>query len=249
MKPRSSFKIFAFSLLVLLFASSCKKDEVIDTCIEGEGAITTRTLDLDAFSGVELAVAGDATISQGSPQKVEVTGHPNIIDLLKTDVTNGLWVIELEDGCYRDYDLSIEITIPDIDQLALSGSGNLLINDFANQSGQLPVRLAGSGNITLNDFVGISKLDATISGSGSISVNKDMPLESLDLSNSGSGHFFGFKTISDDCIVSSTGSGNVEVTVQNTLDVSLSGSGNVYYKGSPTITQDITGSGNIIDAN
>lgn len=251
MTVKNVFILLALATGILL-TSSCNKDDNMNPstgCIKGEGTITTSTLSIADFTGVDLTFADNVTVNQGSTQKVETTGHPNIIERITTSVSNDIWTIGLESGCYEEYELSIEITIPDINSLALSGSGNLVINDFSNQSGELSIGLSGSGDVTLNDFTDVSQIDATLSGSGNITANKRITVETLNVSNSGSGKFSVFEINSNDCTVISTGSGHSEVTAQNNLDVTISGNGNISYKGTPTITQDVSGSGELIDAN
>ena len=176
--------------------------------------------------------------------------HPNIIDLVSTTVSNGIWEIKFQnDDCIEDFQLSFVITVPNINQLTLSGSGDIGVNDFSNQSG-LNIDVSGSGNFTLNNFEGITDLDINLGGSGNVSGNRDIStLGSLNVTNIGSGKYSGFAISANDCTVNSSGSGNCEITAQNTLNVTISGSGDVSYKGMPTITQNITGSGNLIDAN
>ena len=235
----------------LISFTSCEGDDnPAPGCIKGEGTVTTSTLSVAEFSGIELAISSNVTINQGATQKVEATGHPNIIDKIITSVSNGVWKIDFEDGCYEDFELSIEITIPSINQLDVSGSGDLLVNNFSNQTGELSADINGSGNITLNDFEGITNFDASLTGSGSFTGNSDIAsLETFSLTISGSGEYLGFEISSDDCVVNSLGSGNSELTAQNSLNVTLTGSGDVSYKGSATLTSNVTGSGRVIDRN
>ncbi|MCG8328727.1 MAG: DUF2807 domain-containing protein [Chitinophagales bacterium] len=246
-----NFLIFFTLSTALLLASSCNKDDdnAPDTgCIKGEGTITTTTLSVADFTGVDLAFSSNVIVNQGSPQKVEATGHPNIIELIKTGVSDNIWTIALENGCYEDYELSVEITVPNINYLGLSGSGNLSINDFTDIA-KLEASLNGSGNVDINNFNGTTEFDISLSGNGDFTANKNITLETLNLTNLGSGNFSGFEISTDNCTVNSAGSGDCEVFVQSALDVTISGSGNVSYKGMPTITQEITGSGQLIDAN
>ena len=53
----------------------------------------------------------------------------------------------------------------------------------------------------------------------------------------------------DVCHITSTGVGNCQVRVNNTLNVTITGVGSVYYKGNPTISSTITGLGKLVDAN
>lgn len=244
-----------FALVVILF-SSCDKNGMGINCIgssittiKGEGGIVTAIFNINNFTGVDLSFADNVTISYGTTQEVKVTGHANVVNRIKTNVANSIWDVTLEDGCYQDYELSVHITIPVLNKVYLSGSGNIIVNDFSNQS-DLEVKLSGSGNITLNDFEGTENLTVTLSGSGEIKGNKDIStLNNFNLTLSGSGNYQGFPISGKNCTVLLSGSGNCSLTASNTLSATLNGSGNISYKGNPTITQNITGSGSLINAN
>lgn len=217
--------------------------------IKGEGAIVTSTLTLSNFTGIDLSFANNVTISQGATQKVEATGHANIISRIKTTVANNFWEINLEDGCYQDYELSINITIPSLDKIHLSGSGDIVVNDFINQS-DLEAKLNGSGQITVNGFEGTENFAVELSGSGDINGNKNIStLKKVNVTLTGSGNYNGFSIDGKDATVVLSGSGNCALTASSTLNATLSGSGNISYKGTPTITQSITGSGKLVNAN
>ena len=252
--------------LGFIFISSCG----IGDCIKGEGSITTSTLSVADFSGIDLAFSSDVIIKQGTPQKVEATGHPNIIDKISTSVSNDIWTIEFEKGCYNKFELSLEITVPDLNSLVVNGSGDVEVHDFLNQNGLLVIDVNGSGNVTLGDFEGKSELEAFLSGSGDVNLGnftglsqfdvdingsgelvaeRNFSVEDLTIRNSASGDFLGFNISADNCVIKAVGSGNCELTAGNALDVTIGGSGDVFYKGNPSISQDINGSGDLINAN
>lgn len=246
-------KFIYLTLLTVIFCfSSCKKEKITTTttCIKGEGSIVTSSLSVGPFTGIDLAMSSNVTVKEGATFSVQATGHPNIIDLVSTSVSNGIWVISFKNHeCISNYQLSFEITIPSIKQIISSGSGDILVNNFSNES-ELNIDMKGSGNLILNEFEGITEFDVRLSGSGSFTGNNDISnLDTLKISNTGSGNYLAFAINSNNCTVNSSGSGDCEVTVQNTLNTTISGSGNVSYKGSPTIIQNITGSGSLINAN
>ncbi len=263
MNLKHKSKLLLVVTLLLLSISSCKKENNMNgadgkdgnctqgegSIIMGEGAISTQVLSLSDFNEINLSISSNVTVTQGTTQEVKAIGHPNIIEKLKTAVSNNLWNIELEGGCYGDYQLFIEITVPNISLLKISGSGNITVNDFSNQSALKSV-INGSGDMILNKFEGITIFDATLSGSGSFTANNDITtLGTSNITSSGSGNYLGFEISSNNSTVNSSGSGSSEFTTVSLLNVTLSGSGNVSYKGTPTITQDITGSGSLINAN
>jgi hypothetical protein len=233
-------------LMISILIMGCEKSIF---CIQGEGTVTTEVLDIANFDGINLSFSSNVVIRQGATLEVRATGHPNIIDRISTTVSNNIWEIDFDNECYQNYELSIEIITPNINRLEVTGSGDLFVEDFTNQS-DLSIRISGSGDMTLNDFEGITSLNIDMSGSGNLVANRDITtLNSLGLNLSGSGDYLGFAISSNDCTVDLSGSGDCETNAVNTLNATISGSGDVSYRGTPTITQNITGSGDLIDVN
>jgi hypothetical protein len=163
-----------------LLAQSCTKEP-----IEGLGKIDTVILQVDQFTGIAQEGVSDVYISYGETQEVKVTGHPNIISQVETEVINGVWFMELQEGSYSDYELTFYLTIPAIDEVSSSGSGNIHITQFNNQP-ELEINLYGSGS-----FMGypmqVADCRIRIEGSGECEVNVT---ETLDAAIKGSGNIY-----------------------------------------------------------
>ncbi|MCB9284555.1 MAG: DUF2807 domain-containing protein [Lewinellaceae bacterium] len=237
---------FAILLMSGLFFSSCTKEVF---CIHGDGLITTKVLSIPEFTGIALEEAADVVITQGPVQEVKATGHANIIDRLRDKVVGGTWQIDLGKGCFSDYDLTLYITVPNIEDISISGAGTVTVNDFTEQS-DLSLDISGAGNLELHQFEGAESLSIHISGLGGITGNGAFPsLKKLDMNISGSGNYDGYPIETEDCRIDISGSGNCKVSVIDHLDVSISGTGKVYYKGNPTINQQISGLGSLVHVN
>jgi hypothetical protein len=237
-------KFLALGLLAVAM-TSCDND----LCIDGRGPVFEQELQVDNFIGFDLMEAGDVTVYQGTEQKVLVRAEANIFDRLETDVRSGVWEIDLGRGCFRDYELSIEITVTDLEEVILSGSGDIYIDDFDDQE-ELLVDISGSGDIEIGSFSGTEEIDISISGSGNIDIVTDFPdLEEMNINISGSGKVKAFPAETRNCYINISGSGSCEVSVTDLLDVNISGSGSIFYKGFPMVKSKITGSGTINDAN
>lgn len=271
--------ILALVVTIGLGLNSCSSDgnsngiDGNNCTVIGEGNIVTQTLSLSNFSGINVSIPGNVNITQGTTQNVEVIGQANIIAALSTSVTNNFWSIGFEGNCSYNYnELTINITVPNINQIESSGTSDIIVNDFNNQSNELMLDLTGTGTFNLNSFEGITSIDyvssgnvntsmnksistlntmnVDISGTGDLSINETgIILDNLNVRLIGNGDYKGFKIVTEDCTVTTTGTGNAEVFANNTLNVTISGTGNVSYKGTPTITQNITGTGQLIDAN
>ena len=172
--------LIAIAILSMAF-QSCSDNW---TTINGQGSIVTETLAIHEFQQLEVSGVDNVHIEFGEVQKVEVKGHANIIDLIKTEVVGETWYAELKNGRYGHYDLTYYITIPYIELIGNSGTGNVYIDSEMNQE-QLTVHLSGTGsyygfNLNTDDckvsisgtgsaeVTANSKLDVTISGIGSV---------------------------------------------------------------------------------
>jgi len=244
-KMKTLKKITALLILISII-SSCNKN---NNCIDGEGSIVTKTLALDDFNKVNASISSNITISQGETQEVKIIGHSNIINELNTSVSNNNLNIALNNGCYRDFRLDIEITIPFLESINGNGSSKIIINDFENQN-SLELSVNGSGNITLNEFEGITNLDVFVNGSGWVEGNNNITtLNNSNINVSGSGGYYGYNINSKNITASVSGSGKAELIATDNLDATITGSGKIYYKGNPVINENITGSGKLINDN
>jgi len=183
-----------------LMAESCEK---LSTQIDGIGAITTNTLQVDEFTKISAEGADNVNIFYGPVQEVSVTGHPNIISRIQTEVSNGTWYIELERGSYGDYELTYNITVPAIEGVSNIGSGNVTVADPMTVN-QMDISLIGSGGF-FGFPLAASQCEVDISGSGNceITVNTDLDVV---IDGSGSVYYKGSPSIHEDI----TGSGRVE---------------------------------------
>ncbi|GAB3811142.1 head GIN domain-containing protein [Pontibacter rugosus] len=210
-------------------------------CLEGEGGVETRTLDMAAISGVEVSGSTKVYISRGNPQRVEVRGQGNVLDELETEVDNGVWDIEF-DRCLRNHKkVEIHITVPELHVARVGGSGSIELEDVF-ESREFKTSVSGSGNVLLR--VATDKLDARISGSGTIRAAG--VANEQDISISGSGNYLASDVNSKKVEVNVSGSGEAEVNAANQLDAKISGSGRVYYTGNPSVNTSVSGSGKVI---
>ncbi len=238
-------KAFLFSIIIILIISSCSDDDTFT----GEGPIITEEINMADFSGIEAIGSMEVIISEGLEQKVEVTGHANIIDRLETTVSNGIWKIKLEDGSYKNADLTFNIVIPSLNSAIIIGSGEILINDFSSNE-DVYIGIVGSGDIQIEKNNGCANLVIDIEGSGHITAKGEfVDIENLDLEIIGSGSFDGFPVEADQVIIDIVGSGDCSITAIVGLKVDIDGSATVRYKGDPTIESNISGSGKIINSN
>ena len=173
--------ILTAMLLAMVIFQACSEEY---NKITGEGQVVTQTLDIQDFSKIVMQGIDDVYIQYGSTQKVEVSGHSNIINRIKTSVSNETWAIELEQGNYGHYDLEYYLTLPLIETIDNRGTGDVIIDGEMSQE-SIEVDLTGTGNydgylMTVEDcridIVGTADaqvtvntvLDVIIEGTGSV---------------------------------------------------------------------------------
>ena len=218
MKLSSTMTAIASALVMCLHGCGSS-----DSCVSGNGPIVAQTLDLSAVTGIDFQAAGEVNVAVGATQLVMVRGEENIIELLNTDVINGVWEIGFDD-CVRDVsELRIDITIPELENAGLSGAGTINAETNADE---ITTSLSGAGTITLSGES--TRQEITLDGSGTI--------EAFDL-------------VTSETAVSLAGQGTVNVTATETLNVDLSGAGAVFYEGDPVPTIRISGTGTVSEAN
>lgn len=235
-------QIFALLFSITLLFSSC--DEGLN-CIDPDQDRVTEVFELPEFTGVKLAMAGNVFITQGEEQEVKITGSQNILDKLDLDIRSNTLVLDINRCILGDDDLLFEITIPVVEELLISGSGNMETTNTLDES-DLYLSISGAGNMDI--LFDEEKVEARISGSGNMHIAG--ATNRAEYKISGSGTLRSYDLSSENSEVNISGSGNINVTVSEKLTGKISGSGNVSYKGDPEeIDVKVTGSGRLIDAN
>lgn len=260
---KRNFFIVLFITAILFFVQSCS-DGLF--CENGDGPIVEKELSLPSIDGIDLAGSFDVVLVQGNEQRITAIGHQNIIDELRTSVKDGIWKIDLKNGCFNNFSLRIEITLPEISKLGLSGSGNLVTSGFDNVE-NLVVILDGSGNLSSNGQFRVSDL-AKIESDGSGKIDLAIVSNQLEVKLNGSGdvklagltnnavirlngsqNLKAFNLPIESCNIRSNGSGDAKIQVTSALDAYIGGSGNIRYRGYPDIQYQIDGSGDLINDN
>lgn len=233
------------AIISLLFIS-CSDDNLF---ITGQGEIITQEIELEDFNSIAMSGSHEVIISKGAIQKIEVTGHSNIIERLNRSIQQDTWEITLKNGNYKNADLEIHIIIPETNNLYLSGSGSIIVNEFSSTN-NVTISNSGSGQIELNKNSGCENLTISMDGSGSVYANNQFEdLQELDIDMDGSGNYFGAKNKTENCKIDISGSAQCDVFVYDFLSVKIAGSGEVNYKGNPTIETNISGSGKVNNFN
>lgn len=227
--------------LLLCFSASLTAQKWWNSGIDGEGATVEQTLDVRSFEGIKLTMNADVYLTKGSSQSVRISAQQNIIDLIKTDVEDGVWRISPEENIDDHSQIKIYITAASLNYVGLSGSGDIRTEGLFTGNDQVKLAVSGSGDISFNTTA--QTVEAAVSGSGDIELEGSA--RSLTVRISGSGDIDAYNFETTNCEVKVSGSGGAKVHADSNLDVRVSGSGDVYYRGNPNVNSRISGSGDL----
>ena len=190
--------------------------------IDGNGIASSQSRMLAPFESIELAGSNVVSVHVGGRQSVVVRADRNLVDRVTTVVRDGRLVISNKPGSFASSTpMSVEVTVPSLTALRLSGSGNVLAEGV--NASHLTVALPRSGNLGASGRAG--SVDVSIAGSGNAQLGR------LTARN---------------VRAEVGGSGTIAVHATRSLDASIPGSGSIFYTGNPRLTTTITGSGVVL---
>lgn len=213
-------KAFVFIGLFTAVLSSCSKEH-----LEANGNKISELRNPGRFDGVSSSGSNRVFISQGEEFRVELRGSSNLINSYETKLRGNILEVGYRNVSVNDDDIEVYVTMPEVEFLALSGSGEMNVRgDFPAQN-NFSLRISGSGDIRLHDVMEVKNADIELSGSGKAR------LENLQAENAD---------------VDISGSGDVRISVSGHLRSRISGSGQVFYKGDPELDSRVSGSGKVV---
>jgi hypothetical protein len=231
-------RIISLLLIIFLF-NQCNA-----ICTEGEGALRTETRNLKDFKRIDVSLASNVKVVKGDAASVLIEAPENLLKKITTEVSGDKLEVTT-DGCISySGQIAITITMPELEGLEISGSGNILVPDtFVVQHLELEVN--GSGNIT-GKFIAAT-IESKIAGSGNIMLEGSANKHEAVIA--GSGNIKAQRLPCNEAEIEINGSGDAFVYVIKELDINVNGSGSAHYKGKPKVNSHVNGSGKAVDDN
>jgi len=127
--------------------------------------------EVPAFSKISLRISAKVKLVQGEKQSITIHADPETLEEIITEVKDRTLNIRFPNtNMFRNWnpgDIEILITVPEIDGLLVSGSGDIISKNVDTRIIDLVV--SGSGGIVIEKLAA-EKVDASISGSGNINI-------------------------------------------------------------------------------
>jgi hypothetical protein len=176
---------------------ACESDEdVIDnnkTTVVGSGDVVSQTVYLPAFHSITNVAITNITVTKGTPQQVILKAQQNILDVITSEVENGVLTLDFEENINVSTDKGIEaeITMTDINRMFSISTGNIELSGAKQDA--LSVNIIGAGNLSAYNLE-VDTCQVSIVGSGNVFVRVNNLLEVV-ITGTGSVFFRGNPTI------------------------------------------------------
>lgn len=244
---RAQMMLTAAGVLCAVFFSGCNREQ-LDDCYTRTGPETVEVRQVEDFQRIALYDNVNLVLVPGNQAAVEVKCGDNLLEAIKTEVTDGTLTIRNTMKCnwVRNFDREITVTatVPHLVELRYEGSGDVTTaGQLRLDSLQLSI-WGGAGSFTLDVDVPVLRL-AEHYGTADITV-KGKALITTIFANS-FGPFYCSDLISNIVYIRNNGSNQCYVHALHVLEAEITSVGDIYFTGNPyDIKSKITGSGKLI---
>jgi hypothetical protein len=187
--------------------------------IRGNGHIKTEDRPISAFTEIDAGGAFEIEWQSGSPA-LRLTTDENLLSYVESDVSGDTLRLRTHDQIWPTHGIKVVISSPT----------------------RAAARIRGAVKLTAKQLTG-SKFALEASGASRISFDGNIDELLADMTGASELDASGLQTKIAE--ISTTGAGDAEVAVAETLKVSITGAGKVSYSGNPTIEKHITGAGSV----
>jgi hypothetical protein len=223
-RARHRYELALVAAIVLMAGALALRYAVFDGSpapgtLEGSGVAATETRQVPPFAAIDLAGTNQVTVRIGKRRSVVVSADDNLLGRVTTRVRSGRLVVDELGSFTTRSPMSVDVVVPSLDSLTLSGTGSLLAIGIATQ--RMTASIAGTGLLQISGTA--AHLNVSLDGDG------DAELGEL---------------AARDVHAVMNGTGQIVVRATRTLDASVAGTGSILYSGSPArVRTNVTGTG------
>lgn len=202
------------------------------TLATAPAAAATRGFPVSGFDRVRSSVPFDVRVHTGAAPSVHAEGPREAIDRLRIEVRGGELVIgTVPGGWFSGWHMGreravIDVTVPMISGLALSGPGNLDVDRVRTRG--FTASLSGPGNLGIG-MIEAEHVDLALSGPGDLTVAGRAGSARVALS--GPGDVRAARLAVRDATVALSGPGDIALTASGLVQGTLSGPGDITISG------------------
>jgi hypothetical protein len=188
--------------------------------VRGNGHIKTEERQVGGFANIDAGGAFEIEWENGSPA-LRVTTDENLLPYIENNVSDDTLHLRMREHVWATHGIKVVISSPTRAGAKLRGAVKLTANALSGPA--FAVESKGASEVSLSG--NIDRLLVDMTGASQLTAN-------------------GLQTKTAE--ISTTGAGDADITVSETLKVVITGAGKVTYSGNPpTIEKHITGAGSI----
>lgn len=212
--------VLLLSALVLLTVSVSGCRFGMHSGTKGSGKRQTQKREIPNFTSISTNGAFDIQVVAQKEPSLEIEGDDNILPLVETEVSNNVLHIRSKENYSIDTEITVKISVPNLEGVSVSGAGNLDVTNLKNE-----------------------KFAIDLNGAPEIRVTGET--KNLEIETNGAGKIDTTKLRAASVEVESNGVSKVQVYAGDKLDVTISGPSHVIYVGDPEVNQTINGPGTL----
>jgi hypothetical protein len=230
-------KTLKLSLILLPFILICGCYWEMPESVSGNGDVVTEERDVPSFNGISVSTGIDVFITQGNEEHVKVVTDENLLEVVKTEVKDGILKIYTSKNIRRAASKKVYVDYVNLNKIKVSSAGDLKGENTLNTD-ELEIKISSSGDLKLDVIA--QKINIDISSSGDANLSGKTDYLKADLSSAGDLNAFDLEAKVGDISVSSAGDANVFITEEASFK--SSSAGDIVYKGDPSIKNITTSS-------
>ncbi len=258
MMLRRKALVFIVTLLVtaslLAVFTGCRG---VTQAIIGSGNLITRKIDSTDFTKLEIGHVFQAKITRSDSFSVSITVDDNLLEYVVVRKSGNTLRIYLEGGyTYIGTTKMVEITMPKIDKLSLSGASWVEVSGFRS-SNRLELEASGVSSLNIDDMKAgdtdfeissgsrvsgsIEIADGSFNISGASSIDLEGYAGDISIEASGASHADLANFPVSNATVKISGASVVTVNASGTINGNVSGASRLTYLGNPALTIEMSG--------
>ena len=197
--------------------------------------ITIEMRDAEAFSLIDLNVAGDLEYTQSSNNESGVTliVSEDLADKVEATIHHGRLVVAYKRGTKHRFTSNSELKViacsPALSVVSVNGSGDVMLRGPIRTE-SLTFHINGSGDIEAHDLIS-QRVSVSINGSGDVHLAGKTREASYDINGSGDIECNQLQCLHVNATVN--GSGDIECHASESINANINGSGDVDCSGQP----------------
>lgn len=187
--------------------------------IRGNGRIKTEERSIAAFAALDIGGAFEIEWRSGAPA-LRITTDENLLPYIENNVSDDTLRLRTREHVWPTRGIKVVISSP-------TRTGG---------------RIRGAVKLTVKQLSGPT---FALESQGASEVSLDGSIDRLLVDMTGASQLAADGLQAKTAEISTTGAGDADVAVTDTLKVVITGAGKVTYSGNPTVTKQVTGAGTI----